>query len=274
MKNLFKISIALFAIFSVFTSCKKDTLDLEESVINHKINGSDKAWAEDYDISFWAYLVPGTISEDKVDIKVTSEADPEGFIIEGTVSDYVYEGDDAKYNTQSVANHFDAAAITDADKKWIKVNPDGDVITVTIGDNIITETIEFTKPQDPLLVSNISISGDGYISGDVRYYNEDTDLTNVQMYSNTQETPITVDPYTEISDDGYAETSVDLGRHFGYTIYNVVLVYRPEDAPGFENEIVVDSVSDNLYVIIDDQTFSVPFENKEQILGEIMTPAK
>lgn len=273
MKNFTKISalaVLLAAFVLIFSSWKKDPVELENSYMDFIVS-EHGVWAGENDIRYVANLKPETLSGEDVTITYSSEADPEGFSVETGYYNTTLEYGRDMYNIQKIDRSFYAAASTDADGSCLKVNPEGDVITIDIGNGAFTETIDYEKPQEPLMVASITIGGNGYITGDVYYYNEEGDRPEISMYSESDQTAITTMPNSDLGDNGYRASDPSAGTDFGYTIYSVTLVYEPENAPGWDNEVNVNFESDTFYVSIEGNTFSVPVEG-ETIYKTIMTP--
>lgn len=270
MKKFFKLSLILIGLSVVFSACKKDPVDLENSYMDI----TEDCWVGDNYYQFTANLAPGTITEgEKVTVTYTSEADPVGITAELPYYNTTLDWGNDVYNIQKVSGTFYAAAFSNEDDYRLKVNPAGDDITITIGDNLYQETVAFDGKYDPLIVCKIFISGAGYITGSVKYYNETADRPQIEMSSNTQTTPITVNADSELGDNGYYASGET--EDFGYTAYDATLVYDENDPdyPGFpEDEIVmVNLESGTFYVKIDDILYSAPLEG-ETLSNVLMTP--
>lgn len=271
MKHLIKTVIVLLALAAVLPACKKDPVNLKNSYMDMLIS-SDGVTAVENEVRYVANLTPGTLSGGEVTITYSSEADPEGISLEASYwNDEITSGRDV-YKVQKIDRNFYAATETNADKKRLKVNPDGDKITITIGDNVLTETVNFVKKYDPLLVANISQGVNGGLSGDINYYNETGERPTITAYSDSDPTRVTLTPHPDLGDNGYYASDIEGGRDFGYTVYSISLIFDPEEASGYDYEVDVNHESDVLHVEIDDKTFSMPIEGEARFSHITMTP--
>ncbi|MDD2200662.1 MAG: hypothetical protein PHE08_13125, partial [Bacteroidales bacterium] len=74
--------LVLLVSVTIFSSCKKDPIDLENSYMDI-IYGSDEGlWVGDNDLRYVANLAPETLSGETVTINYSSQADPDGITIE------------------------------------------------------------------------------------------------------------------------------------------------------------------------------------------------
>lgn len=273
MKNLIKTIVVLFALSAILTACKKDAVDLKNSYMNIIVS-ENGLWAFDNDIRYVANLKPGTLTGDKVTITYTSEADPQGISIESSYLNTELTSGRDVYNIQKIDRSFYVAVETNADKGRLKVNPDGDNVTITIGDNAFSETVKFEKKYNPLVVANTPISGVGCLYGDIHYYNETEERPEIKIYSKTSSSPIKVMPNADLGENGYRAANVETGDDFSYTTYKMTLVYDREKYQGTgSNEIDINLDSDIIYVEIEGVKFSVPIEG-EKIYQTIMSPSK
>ena len=272
MKNLLKLSLTLIVLTVVFSACKKDAQDLENSYMNI-ITSEDGLWAAENDIRYVANLSPGTLTGEKVTVTYTSEADPTGISVEASYwNDELTSGRDV-YKVQQIDRSFYVAAETNIEKNRLKVNPDGDKVTITIGDNLFTETVDFKKKYEPLIVADITQGVTGGIHGHIYYYNETGERPDITMYSESDPTLVTVSADDELYDNGFRPTDVESGYDFGRTYYPVTLVTNHEEALGYDYEVNVNYESDTFYVKIGDKTYSVPVEG-ETLYLTIMSPAQ
>lgn len=268
MKNLFKTFIALILLLTILPSCKKDAVDLSNSYVEF-ITSEAGLWAGENDVRMVANLTPGSITGDKVPITISSEANPNGVTFDAAYYKTTLESGRDVYNIQQIDYTFKVGAFNNEDKRTLKVNPNGDKVTVKIGDNILTESISFIKPFELLIVANITISGNGYITGNINYYNETGLRPTIKLYSASNSTAVYADPNPDLGDNGYYAPNPDLNDYFGYTTYSTTLVYEEENAPGFSNQVFVDFESDVLFVEINGKKYSVPIEG-ETIYKTIM----
>lgn len=272
MKHVIKLFSALLILAIILPACKKDTVDLKNSYMDIVLS-EEGLWAVDNDIRYVANLAPGTLTGEKVTITYTSEADPEGISIEAAYRNTELTFGRDVYRVQQIDRNFYVATETNADEYRLKVNPEGDKVTITIGDNLLTETVDFNKKYDPLIVSNFTISAKGCINGDIKYYNQDGDRPQIKLYSASNSSPITVSPNSDLGDNGFYPSDIAVLQDFGYTIYSASLVYDPENAPNYSNQVMINFESDILYVEIEGKTYSTPIAG-EKIYQTIMAPAK
>mgnify|MGYP001030496911 FL=1 len=262
--------LVLLVSVTIFSSCKKDPIDLENSYMDI-IYGSDEGlWVGDNDLRYVANLAPETLSGETVTINYSSQADPDGITIESGYYNTTLDWGRDVYNIQKIDRSFETAAFTDEEKGFLKVNPAGDEITITIGDNKFVETVEFEGKHEQLVVANFSISGEDCWIGDVKYYNEEGVKPEIKIYSESHPTPITVNPDPDLGDDGYRPADPELSEPFGHTIYSVVLTYG-SNSSGWANEVFVNSESDTFYVELGGQTFSMTYDG-ERMYKKIMAP--
>ncbi len=256
MKQQFKTFFMLFAIAAVFSACKKDPVDLENSYMDLLVS-EEGVTAVENEVRYVANLSPGSLSGEKVTVTYTSEADPEGISFEAAYwSDELTFGRDI-YNVQQIDRNFYVATETSADEKRLKVNPDGDKITITIGENVLSETVDFEKKYDPLLVASIGQGISGGLNGKINYYNETGERPTIKAYSESDPTPVSLTPDSDLGDKGYYASDIEIGRDFGRTVYPISLISDPANAPGYDYQVNVDEESDVLYVEIGDKTYSM-----------------
>lgn len=273
MKNLIRLSILLIIVglSTYFTACKKDAKDLENSYMDF-MTGEYGLWVGENDLRYIANLAPGTLSGNSVSINYSSQADPTGYTIDAAYYNTTLEYGRDVYNIQKIDRSFDLAASTNAEDGCLAVNPGGDVVTIDIGNGAFVETINFEGKHDPLLVADVTIGGNGYIMGNIIYYNEDADRPEIKIYSETDPSGVLTMPNDDLGDDGYYHSDSTSSHHyFGSTMYSLVMVYEPDNAPGFDNEVEVDFDAGTLYVEIEGKTYSVPIEG-ETIYQTIMEP--
>lgn len=273
MKNYLKIGIVFLAVSTLFTACKKDSVDLEDSYMD-LIVSEEGVWAAENEIRYVANLSPGSLSGDKVTVTYTSEADPEGFSVEAAYwNDELTFGRDV-YKVQKIDRNFYASTQTNAEEERLKVNPDGDKITITIGDNVFSETVDFVKQYDPLLVADITQGVSGGLGGDIQYYNENGERPAITAYTDSNPTPVTLTPNSDLGDDGYLESDLEILRDFGYTSYSISLIFRPDEASGWDYEVNANKESDVLYIEIGDKTYSMPIDGEDRYYKIPLSPAK
>jgi hypothetical protein len=271
MKNFEKLFVLLLlGAVTILSSCKKDPIDLENSYMDI-IYGSDNGlWAGDNDIRYVANLAPETLSGGTVNITYSSQADPVGFTIESVYWNTTMDWGRDVYNIQKIDRSFKTAAFTDADNAFLKVNPEGDEITITIGDDKLVETVDFEGKHEKLIVANFTRGGQDCWLGNVKYYNEDGEKPEIKLYSESHPNPITVNADPDLGENGYRPSDPEVSEPFGYAVYSGVLTYSSESS-GWDNEVFVNSESDTFYVEIEGQTFSMVYDG-ESMYQKIMAP--
>lgn len=272
MKKLETILILLFVTsLMVFNSCKKDPKDLENSYMDIIIDSDNGLSVIENNLRYVANLSPNTLSGEKVNINYSSQADPVGYTIESGYANTILDWGNDEYNIQRIDRSFDAAAFTNADKGFLKVNPAGDKITIKIGDNAFTETVDFKRKYNKAIVISTSISGQGYLMGEIKYYNEEELRPEIKMYSTSHPDEITTTPHSEYGDNGYRASDPSVSEAFGYSIYTINLVYDEASSNATGNNVLVNNDSDTIFVIIDGETYSVTYQG-EKLYKELMTP--
>ncbi len=274
MKHFTKTILVLLAIVAFLPSCKKDPVDLENSYMDIIMPSDNGVWHPANDIRYVANLTPGTLTGDKVTVTYSSEADPEGFSVESSYwNNELTFGRDV-YKVQQIDRNFYVAAETNAEEKRLKVNPDGDKVTITIGDNILTETVDFVKPYDPLLVATITQGVSGGLAGNINYYNETGQRPTITAYSDSDPTRVTLTPHPDLGDNGYYASDIEGGHDFGRTVYSISLIFDPSEAAGWDYEVNVNEESDILYLEMDGETFSMAISGEDRYYQIPMSPAK
>lgn len=149
MKNTIKISILLLSVILAFSSCKKEEMSIQNpelSISGDNIEAGTLNFYQD-ELSISGKLAPEDVTNNEVTIKVTSDADPTGFEFTVTTSDRDFTEDNVKYLYKSLSSNVYAANRTDADSKRIKVGETNGEITITIGDNIISDTYSVANEE-------------------------------------------------------------------------------------------------------------------------------
>lgn len=144
-RNLILIGIAIAATVA-FSSCKeKEESSVAENTVDVIIdNDENRSTLSMYDNSFKvdARLIPDGL-EDSVEVKITSNADPEGFTTTVKLTDGDYVEGKIKYLYKKFYKDFDVALFTDADRKTIMVGSQGDIVKIDIGNGLHVEEISF-----------------------------------------------------------------------------------------------------------------------------------
>lgn len=149
MKNVFRISVFFLAAVLMFSSCKKD----EMSILNPelKLSGTDntpfKLNYSEPQLNISGKIAPEDAVNNQITVKVTSKADPVGFELTYDLTDGDYVDGKTKYLYKSFSGTIYAANHTDVDSKYIKVGTDDAKITVTVGDNLASETYDILSDE-------------------------------------------------------------------------------------------------------------------------------
>ena len=129
-----------------FTSCgEKEEMSIENDDVSIVIDNDETRDAlsmYDNEFNVEAQLIPDGLG-DSIDIKISSNADPEGFTTSVSLRDKSYEDGKVIYLYKYFMKSFSVAMFTDADRRLIKVDSQDDVVTIDIGDGIYTEQISF-----------------------------------------------------------------------------------------------------------------------------------
>jgi len=142
MKNLLKISLLFVAVLVMFSSCKKDEMSITSPELtltgDDEVNYELNVYQEDLSISLM--VAPEDAPDGEITVKATSIEDPTGIEFTIKLSDGDYTEGKVKYLYKRGSDIIYAANHTDADAGKLKVSPNGDVITVVVGDNLISDT--------------------------------------------------------------------------------------------------------------------------------------
>lgn len=140
MKQLSKIAalILLISLFAI-TSCKKDEQDLKNSEMDltndYKYVSVLNLYQNQLDIR--GKIAPNHATNSQIEVKITSKADPIGFTFMANLSDRDFTEGKVRYLYKDLYTSVTAGNFTDAGRKIIKVDPTGDNIEVTLGNNLI-----------------------------------------------------------------------------------------------------------------------------------------
>lgn len=142
MKKITIIVLATLALAAIFNSCKKDEQSIETPilVLSNSNTNLTALYPGFESLQFDVQVAPEDVVDGKITLKFTTDADPTGIEIVATTTAGEYVDGKIKYQFARatgiiyVGNHTDAAA------KRIKVDPTGDELVVTAGNNVITET--------------------------------------------------------------------------------------------------------------------------------------
>ena len=129
-----------------FSSCgEKEEASVEKNTVDVVIaNDESINTLSLYDNSFSidARIIPDGL-DSVVNVKITSNADPEGFTKSVKLTDGSYVEGKIKYLYKRFLKSFSVALFTDADRGLIKVGNQGDIVTIDIGNGLYTEQLSF-----------------------------------------------------------------------------------------------------------------------------------
>lgn len=142
MKRYLVYSVLLLVAVSVFSSCKKDEMSLKapELILKGDYNGVTTLNLSQNKLSISGKLVPESAVDNKISIKVTSNADTVGFEFTAKLSDGDVVDGKTRYLFKKFSENIYAANHTNATAKYIKVASTTDIIKVVVGSNIIQKT--------------------------------------------------------------------------------------------------------------------------------------
>lgn len=141
MKQLSKITgLAILICMSIFTSCKKEKFDLKTSnmELSSEYDGVQVLNLYQNELTIRGKLSPKDISASQIEIKITSDADPNGFVFNVNLSDRELKEGGNVFLYKDLYTIVSAGNFTDASRKIIKVNPDGDNINVSLNNDFIS----------------------------------------------------------------------------------------------------------------------------------------
>ncbi|MDD4149971.1 MAG: hypothetical protein PHE33_08065 [Bacteroidales bacterium] len=146
-KNLILIGATLLMAYT-FSACgDKEEASVAKNTVNVLIeNDKNINTLSLYDNSFSidAMIIPDGL-DNVVDVKITSNADPEGFTKSVKLTDGSYVEGKIKYLYKRFLKSFSVALFTDADRGLIKVGNQGDIVTIDIGNGLYTEQLSFNS---------------------------------------------------------------------------------------------------------------------------------
>ncbi len=197
-RNLILIGVIISAAIA-FTSCgEKEELSVEESIVDIVIdNNEDRSTLSMYENEFTidARLIPDGL-DSIVNVKITSNADPVGFVYQADLDDGSYVDGKIRYMYKRFYDLFQVALFTDVEREAIKVNGQGDVVTIDIADGLIIETIPFDASDCISINYWSSIQEDSIGQATIFVYNYDFDGTqnpSIDVWSSYDNTKVTYD---------------------------------------------------------------------------------
>ena len=147
-KTTIIVSTALL-LMAVFSSCKKDEQSIDKPIlVLEQGSTSLSALRPGFDqLNYDLQVAPEDVNNGKVTIKVTSDADPLGFSFEASTTASSYVEGKIKFLLERATGIVYAGNHTDATAKRIKVDPAGDEIEITIGNNVISKTFPYVAGE-------------------------------------------------------------------------------------------------------------------------------
>lgn len=143
--SLLKFTIFLLLFGMLISACKK-----EESISEHRLelqvfddSEQDSLSLKYNKLRVYALLIPESV-DGTIKQKVSSQADPEGFETELSLSSYEEKEGKTTYLAKELLVGISAAENTDASARRIKVNYPSDIISVELGDNLVSGSFPFT----------------------------------------------------------------------------------------------------------------------------------
>lgn len=147
-KVLFHLIVFLF-VFLTVVSCKREDLNISENEFTIKPDYDDLTMLNltQNKISVRAYLIPELANESNIDVRVSSNADPNGYTLSVPLKDGSYFQANTVYHYRGIETYIYAANHSDSTKKYIKVNFPSDVINISIGDNIYSQAVPVSSQE-------------------------------------------------------------------------------------------------------------------------------
>lgn len=145
-----RILLILVVSFIMLFSCKKDKENLRNSEMSLSANYSG-LWRLNLiqnELSIRGKIAPSIAPQNQIEVKISSNADPIGFIISANLSDSEISEDNVTFLYKDLNEIVTAGNFSDKRRKIIKVNPEGDEIQVMVGNNLM-------KGQYPIDCSDV-----------------------------------------------------------------------------------------------------------------------
>lgn len=235
-KNLKILSLLLLAMIFIY-SCQKEEMSLEnpELRLNSYLSEGNPLNCSQSELEVYCKIAPEDANNNQITVKYTSEADPTGIEITYDLEDGDYTDGSTKYLYKKFSDKIYAANHTDAENKYLKVAPDGDIINVVVGENIVSNTFIFDG-EDIITCTYWSLSeATIFIYG----YNFDgTENLKIQAWTTRDNQPIDIDlnfnnpaqyqVAPQFSNYDYNINFVDSWSSIPDTLLGV---YPPEDKP-------------------------------------------
>ncbi|NLF43176.1 MAG: hypothetical protein GX587_10815, partial [Bacteroidales bacterium] len=130
-------------------SCKREDLNISENEFTIKPDYDDLTMLnlKQNKIAIRAYLIPEITNESNIDVKVSSNADPDGYILSVPLKDGTYFQANTNYHYRGIETYIFAANHSDSTRKFIKVNAPTDAINISIGDNIYSKAVMISSQE-------------------------------------------------------------------------------------------------------------------------------
>jgi hypothetical protein len=142
MKRITSILMATLVLVAIFSSCKKEEQSIETPIL--ELSNSNTSLTALYPgfegLQYDIQVAPEDVIDGKITINITTDADPTGFELELTTTSGEYVDGKIKYQYSRAFGEIKIGNHTDATAKRIKVDPSGDEVVITVGNNIITKS--------------------------------------------------------------------------------------------------------------------------------------
>lgn len=258
MRN-FILFITVVSAAIIFSSCKKDAISIIDPTISIETFDNGLSVLNYYDNNFKVVAQLPTNIGDSIDLHITSEADPTGFIVKVKTTEASYEDGKQEYLYLGVEECFYASSFTDSQQRFIKVNSNDDNINIDIvgesangqiyiesGDVI---SIEYDlESSSETILATITLSGHQFI-GD--------EIFEIEVWTDKDETHQT---YTLNYDDPN-------DTRFAFSSFNTSVSFN-KNGKTLDQILGVDE-SQQIYIMYDSKIFISAFEiNTEKRLPQ------
>lgn len=143
-----KIIFICAAFIVMFSACKKEQVSLDEAEIT--LSGEKEVLTKlnlynneiDYDI-----MLPSDLDISEVELKITTEADPTGIVVVANLSKGSYKDGKKEVNYLRATGILQVGAFSDVDREMIKVKSTTDKVTVVVGDDIVSGSMDMDAKQ-------------------------------------------------------------------------------------------------------------------------------
>jgi len=130
-------------VFLTVVSCKREDINISENefTIEPDYENLTILNLKQNKIAIRAYLIPETANGTNIDVKISSNAEPDGYVLSVPLKDGSYFQANTNYHYKGIETYIFAANHSDSTKKYIKVNFPSDVINISIGDNMYSKAV-------------------------------------------------------------------------------------------------------------------------------------